>query len=44
MEDNSEYLHAHSDLIPEVNENMPDEEKIYMKSPSFIKYSATAQE
>ena len=29
MEDNSEYLHAHSDLIERVNENMPDEEILY---------------
>ena len=29
MEDNSEYLHAHSDLIDRVNENMPDEEILY---------------
>lgn len=29
MEDNPEYLHAHSDLIERVNENMPDEEILY---------------
>lgn len=29
MEDNSEYLHAHSDLIERVNENMPNEEILY---------------
>ena len=29
MEDTSEYLHAHSDLIERVNENMPDEEILY---------------
>ena len=29
MEDNSEYLHAHSDLIERVNDNMPDEEILY---------------
>lgn len=29
MEDNSEYLHAHIDLIERVNENMPDEEILY---------------
>lgn len=29
MDDNSEYLHAHSELIDKVNESMPDEEILY---------------